>query len=215
MAEAPPTITVLAGTNGAGKSSLIGAFIRARGGDYYNPDETARELRARHPGLDQAEANGLAWALGREGLDAAIAERGDYVLETTLGGDTIPETLRAAAARGFRVTVWYIALSSVEEHVRRVKARARRGGHDIDERKIRERYTRSVENLVALLPALYELRVFDNSEPVDVAAQEPPKPRVLLHAKAGRVVELAELRTMPRWAKPIVAAALRAWPAPK
>jgi predicted ABC-type ATPase len=39
-----PRIYVLAGVNGAGKSSIGGATFRASGADYYNPDEAAREL---------------------------------------------------------------------------------------------------------------------------------------------------------------------------
>ncbi len=210
MADAPPTITVIAGTNGAGKSSLIGAFIRARGGAYYNPDEAARALREANPRLGELEANGLARTLGRQGLDAAIAHGRDFALETTLGGETIPARLGAATDRGLRVRVWHVGLSSPEEHVRRVKARARRGGHDIDERKIRERYTLSVENLVALLPDLDGLRVFDNSETVDVDAGERPRLRSLLHVRADSIVELADPRTMPDWAKPVVIAVLKA-----
>ena len=37
-------IYVIAGVNGAGKSSIGGAAFRAFGGDYYNPDEAARQL---------------------------------------------------------------------------------------------------------------------------------------------------------------------------
>ena len=54
------TITVLAGVNGAGKSSVAGAYIRQKGGDYYNPDEFTRSLLAQNPGLAPAEANSLA-----------------------------------------------------------------------------------------------------------------------------------------------------------
>jgi predicted ABC-type ATPase len=56
-----PRIYVLAGVNGAGKSSIGGAAIRASGADYYNPDEAARELMVTQPGLTLAEANAAAW----------------------------------------------------------------------------------------------------------------------------------------------------------
>lgn len=209
MTERIPAITVLAGANGAGKSSIIGEFIRQRGGTYYNPDEAARKLRAKYPDLDPQEANSLAWTLGKEGLEAAIAARLNYVIETTLGGNTIPALFGKAARDGFRITLWYIGLCSVEEHIRRVKARVQRGGHDIPEARIRERYVRSLENLVALMPQLYELKLFDNSETVNIANNEKPRLRTLLHLKAGRIIELADLGAMPEWAKPIIAAAKR------
>jgi predicted ABC-type ATPase len=53
----PAQIRVLAGVDGAGKSSIVGATIRDKGGEYYNPDEAEREIMAANPGLGQAEAN--------------------------------------------------------------------------------------------------------------------------------------------------------------
>lgn len=210
MTDRIPRITALAGTNGAGKSSIIGEFIRARGGTWYDPDAAARTLRAAHPDLPQEEANGLAWTLGREGLEAAIVNRTDYVFETTLGGDTIPALLRDAARQGIRVTIWYIGLDGADEHIRRVRARAARGGHDIDAAKIRERYDRSRENLVSLLPDLHELKLFDNSRTVDMATGEVPRPRPLLHFRAGRILDQVDPRTMPEWARPLAMAAFKA-----
>jgi predicted ABC-type ATPase len=55
-----PRLYVLAGVNGAGKSSIGGATIRASGADYFNPDEAARKLIAANPGLDQTKANAAA-----------------------------------------------------------------------------------------------------------------------------------------------------------
>jgi predicted ABC-type ATPase len=93
----------------------------------------------------------------------------------------------------------------------------RRGGHDIPETDIRRRYARSLENLVRLLPRLSELRVFDNSEDGDPSAGKTPRPRLLLHMKAGRIVapSRSAISSTPDWAKPILAAALRAHGAPR
>ena len=44
-----PRIYVIAGVNGAGKSSIGGAAFRAFGADYYNPDEAARASWAPTP----------------------------------------------------------------------------------------------------------------------------------------------------------------------
>ena len=42
--EKPPSIHVIAGVNGAGKSSIQGAAILEADGNYYNPDEAARKI---------------------------------------------------------------------------------------------------------------------------------------------------------------------------
>ncbi|MGH8587543.1 MAG: zeta toxin family protein [Gammaproteobacteria bacterium] len=157
-----PHIYVLAGVNGAGKSSIGGTAFRAFGADYYNPDEAARALMGANPGLSQSDANSAAWHQGKRLLEQAMARRLDFAFETTLGANTIPRLLGEAASQGIEVHVWYAGLSSPELHIERVRARVRKGGHDIPEADIRRRYQYSRLNLIHLLPKLTALRVYDN-----------------------------------------------------
>jgi predicted ABC-type ATPase len=205
----PPCIYVLAGTNGAGKSSLIGAVIEAQGVEFFNPDAAARLMRDRNPGISQAEANSAAWHQGRRLLERAISERLTYAFETTLGGATMTALLEHALAAGLEVRVWYVGLSSAELHVARVRARVARGGHDIPEADIRRRFDDGRLNLVRLLPRLTELRVYDNSEEADPRAGRAPSPVLLLHVVRGKIAGACALAQIPRWAKPIAAAALK------
>lgn len=204
------SIYVLAGTNGAGKSSIGGELLRAEGVQFYNPDDAARRLRAANPSLSAAEANGLAWQQGATLLQRAIAQKGSFAFETTLGGDTITRLLETAIDAGLQVHVWYAGLASVEQHVQRVKARVARGGHDIPEDTIRRRYVTSRLNLIRLLPRLASLRVYDNSAEGDPARGLKPQPVLVLHSDRGTIVGPADLSEAPAWAKPIVAAALNA-----
>lgn len=205
----PPCLYVLAGVNGAGKSSIGGAAIRSFGGEYFNPDEAARRLITANPGLDQTRANALAWHQGRRLLERAIAERLDFTLESTLGGSTIPQLLTRAAAEGFQVRIWYIGLANPEAHIARVRHRVRTGGHDIPESAIRRRWRHSRLNLLALLPVLTELRVYDNTEAADPAGEQAPLPTLVLHRVGVEIVSPSDLSNTPDWAKPIVAAALK------
>lgn len=202
------TITVLAGINGAGKSSVAGAYLRQAGGDYYNPDEFTRSLLVQNPGLDPDEANSLAWTRGKELLERAIAEGGDFVFETTLGANTIPRLLARAAREDMAVKMFFVGLASVEHHLRRVAARVADGGHDIPEAKIRQRWANSRLNLIALLPHLAELKVWDNSAEADLSTAAPA-PVLLLHLRAGKIIAPKNLSATPDWAKPVVAAALK------
>lgn len=206
---APPArLYVLAGVNGAGKSSVGGGAIRAFGGDYYNPDEAARVLMEANPGLDQVRANSVAWQQGKRLLERAIHERLDFAIETTLGGSTMMRLLIAAASLDIEVRVFYVGLSSAEAHIERVRQRVRLGGHDIPEADIRRRYRHSRLNLVRLMPSLTELRVYDNSAPGDPATGQAPRPVLVLHVKHGRIDGPPDLSATPEWAKPIVAAAV-------
>jgi len=205
----PSRIYVIAGVNGAGKSSIGGAAFRDLGGEYFNPDEAARELMSANPGLGQSEADIAAWRQGSVLLRQAIAERLDFAFETTLGGNTIPRLLAEAAAQGIGIYVWYAGLSSPELHIQRVRSRVRRGGHDIPEHAIRRRFEHSRLNLVALLPGLTALRVYDNSTEADPAAGKTPAPLPVLHMEYGRILNPNDLPQAPDWAKPIVAAAMK------
>jgi predicted ABC-type ATPase len=200
---------VIAGVNGAGKSSLAGQAFRQSGADYYNPDEAARRFRAANHSLTQAEANSAAWHEGVRLLKRAIDERLDFAFETTLGANTIPRLLSQAADLGIEIYVWYVGLESPELHIARVKSRVARGGHDISEADIRRRYEHSRLNLIDLLPALRALRIFDNSAEADPAVGQTPKPVLLLSMEARKILEPKDLSRTPAWAKPLVAAALK------
>jgi len=207
-AEQHPCIYVLAGTNGAGKSTVGGAAIRERGADYFNPDEAARRIRSVNPHISERDANTAAWQEGKRLLEKALASRLVFAFETTLGGQTMAGLLQRALAGGIEVRVWYVALKSPELHIARVRARVARGGHDIPDDKIRERYDRSRSNLIRVVPDLTELQLFDNSAEADPFTGSPPSPLRVLHMVHGRIVALCDLRQVPDWAKPIVATAM-------
>ena len=206
VAEPRGTITVLAGVNGAGKSSVAGAFLRDAGGDYYNPDEFTRQIIRQNPGIDPAEANSLAWTRGKELLERAIAEGADFAFETTLGANTISNLLLRAASEGMAVNICFVGLASVEHHLRRVAARVKAGGHDIAEKKIRERWENSRLNLIRLLPHVQEFVLWDNSAEADFKSHVP-KPVRLMSMKNGVITLPENVAETPEWAKPIIAAA--------
>ena len=214
---------MLAGTNGAGKSSLMGARLLQQGVEYFDTDHAAQpilsaNLFSGNPGISQVEANSAAWHEGKRLLERAIAEKLDFAFETTLGGKTIANLLDQALSQGIEVRIWYVGLEGVERHIARVRSRVAQGGHDIPEERIRERYIQSRINLIRLLPRLTELLLYDNSEEADPRLGTPgthgtpgaaPEPRLLLHLVRGQVRETCELIRVPEWAKSILAAALK------
>ncbi|HWK47804.1 MAG TPA: zeta toxin family protein [Stellaceae bacterium] len=211
--EAPkrPFILVLAGVNGAGKSSVGGGILVTHGLTWFNPDAFSRELMARS-GLRKEEAEGAAWAYGKATLEAAMANRTNFAFETTLGANTIPRLL-GEASETHDVIMIFCGLASVQMHIDRVKIRVGHGGHDIPEEKIRKRWESSRQNLIKLLPRLAHLQVFDNSKEAALGEDVPP-PVLVLEMKTGRLIypghdDAEALKATPEWAKPIVAAAFR------
>ena len=207
MARRPGRILVAAGTNGAGKSAIVGEFLAAKGGAYFNPDLVARELIQKGVPTEQANAN--AWKLGFNALQRAINNSEDFSFETTLGGNTIARELHQAIKARRKIYIWYVGLASPELHIARVRARVGRGGHEIPETKIRERYPKSLANLVSFIGAATEVHVFDNSAE---SADGLPQTMRVFRMRGERIIE-PDLETLmiqtPNWAKPVVAAAVK------
>jgi predicted ABC-type ATPase len=184
-------------------------MLVAAGTTYFNPDDAARRILSRNPTASQFQANSAAWYEGKRLLERAIHKGLYYAFETTLGGNTIAAILQRALSAGHEVRVVFVGLSSPELHIARVRARVATGGHDIPEDKIRARYDRSRENLIELMPNLTELRVYDNSGDADPLLGSTPQPLLILHVRERRIITMCDAAKVPRWAKAIVAAALR------
>lgn len=206
-----PFLYVLAGVNGAGKSSIGGHLLREAGLDWFNPDAWARQLRTELH-MAQADANAQAWAEGFQRLQAAIGERRNHAFETTLGGRSIAAILAEASAT-HDVLVWFCGLASPEQHLARVQARVQAGGHPISEADIRRRLPLALQNLSMLMPHLAQLQVYDNS--TDTApGGAVPDPQLVLQMEAGHLAwpepdDAAQLRLTPSWAVPLMEAALQ------
>lgn len=199
-------IIVAAGVNGAGKSTIIGKYIESAGGAYYNPDARTRALI--EGGLSEEQANARSWQEGYDALRQAIDANASFIFETTLGGRSIAAELFRALALGRDLTIHYVGLADVDLHIRRVAARVRRGGHDIPEQKIRERFTTSRENLLSFIGTNASIRAWDNSEE-DTDGR--PRPVEVMRIQANRLLYPGTVRALaatPGWAKALVRRAL-------
>ena len=126
-----------------------------------------------------------------------------------MGGRTVPAKIKAAA-KTHDVMIWFCGLSSPEQHIARVKARVAVGGHDIPEAKIRERYPAALENLIALMPYLVHLQVYDNSTEAEPRTAIPD-PVLVAEMVSGKLIwpdDLDSLEQTPEWAKPLLEAAM-------
>jgi predicted ABC-type ATPase len=78
-----------------------------------------------------------------------------------------------------------VTLRSPKLAVKRVKQRFEAGGHDVPEDKIRERWVRSLANLLTFLPMADSFTVWDNS--TDATTEEPP---ILLIDKENKGIQV-------------------------
>lgn len=149
------TYTIIAGVNGAGKSSLTGVLRQETNdlGVIVDVDKLAA-------------ANGgnnlLAGRLAVERIRSCLAKGICFTQETTLSGALTARTARQARDLGYTVRMYYVGLDSAEESLLRIAGRVRRGGHNIPEEDVRRRFAGRVKSLAAVLPYCDKATFFDN-----------------------------------------------------
>ncbi len=150
-----PTLHVVAGPNGCGKSTLTRTSSFS-GVEIIDPDAIARGV-----------ASGSPAHAGREALrrrQAALAAGRSHLLETTLAGSGILRHMAAARQEGWRIVLYYVSVASPDQALKRIRNRVALGGHDIPESDARRRFGRSHGNLPVAM-ALADLAVlYDNTD---------------------------------------------------
>jgi predicted ABC-type ATPase len=122
-----PRLTIIAGANGCGKSTLTS---RARFIDkipLLDPDAVSKALQPSVPGTS-------AVAAARQVLTSADKhiEKGEsFAVETTLSGKSYLQMMVEARIRGFEVVLVYIGTENVEINLARIRNRVLAGGHDV------------------------------------------------------------------------------------
>ena len=158
-----PRAVILAGINGAGKTTASRAILAdtLRLMTFVNADVIAQ-------GLSGFDVDAAAYEAGRimlERLRSLAAERADFAFETTSSGRAYVSWLRELVTAGYSTHMFYFWVRDAEFAIARVAARVRAGGHHVPPETVRQRYGRSVSNLFNLyLPHLTTWKVFDNSE---------------------------------------------------
>jgi len=158
-----PTIYVISGCNGAGKTTasftILPEILKVH--EFVNADEIAKGLSPFQPEKVSFEAGRIM--LSR--MDELITLKKDFAFETTLATRSYLSKLKMARKQGFRVVLVYFWLKSEELAIARVQLRVTEGGHNISLPVIRRRYQRGLHNLFHLyLDAVDEWLVVDNSE---------------------------------------------------
>ena len=124
----------------------------------------------------------------------ALGEKRSYLIETTLSGAGILRHMEVARSEGYRIVLHYVALSSPEHALDRIRNRVALGGHDVPEIDVRRRFLRSNSNLAIAAKLADEIVVYDNSK-----SERPHSMIAIFLGKANRVSD-----NVPVWAGPII-----------
>ena len=148
-----PEITVFAGPNGSGKTTIT-AISPHVVSPYINADEIKRSTYC----------SDLEAAQKAEEMRVQCIESGQsFSFETVLSTDRNMNLLKIARNKGYFIRGIYVLTASAELNVFRVQARLKSGGHGVPAEKIRSRYTKSVTNLSEFVELCDVCHIYDNT----------------------------------------------------
>lgn len=146
--SASPTVLVIGGVNGAGKTTAAESILRGELAieNFLNADLIARGLSPFDPTLADVAAGEIL--LRR--MDEFASQRQSFGLESTLSGRSLAKRLSELIKVRFQIHLVYVYVASSDIAVERVATRVRLHGHHVDESVIRRRYGVSLRNFFAL-----------------------------------------------------------------
>lgn len=158
-----PHVIVIAGANGAGKSTVAPSLLRDRLGvsEFVNADTLAQGLSAFSPEKVAISAGKIMLAR----LNVLAASGKDFAFETTLSTRSFVPRLKKMRENGYKFKLVFLWLASSELAINRVAERVRQGGHNIPQETIERRYEKGLHNFFELYQLLADSWYFyDNSD---------------------------------------------------
>ena len=141
-----PTIYLIAGCNGAGKTTFAKEFLpkEVKCLRFLNADEIARGLSPLKPSAGAVQAARLLL----QQIDEYLGKRETFALESTLSGRTYIRLFQIARHLGYTIELHYLWLAKPSQAIARVRQRVRMGGHNVPAVDIRRRFKRSLAHLL-------------------------------------------------------------------
>ncbi len=179
---------VLAGGNGAGKTTFYKHYLSKYGIKFLNADLIAKEIDPGRPEMASYEAATLAADIREELLLGGAT----FCFETVFSHESKIDFVGSAKSRGYTVILVYIHLTNAGLNEARVYQRTKEGGHGVPADKIRSRIPRTMKLVKTALPIVDEAWILDNSSEKDRFKQ-------IVVVKEGRYY--FKVNPLPDWVK--------------
>jgi predicted ABC-type ATPase len=156
------SLDLVAGPNGAGKTTFVTRTLAHQlppGIAFVNADQIARSVWPDDPDAHAYEAAQIA----QDTRDRLIDTGRSFIAETVFSHPSKLKLIDEAKAHGFIVVLHVLMVPSVDTSIARVARRAAAGGHDVPDRKVRDRWERVWPLLAQAALQADEANIYDNS----------------------------------------------------
>jgi len=182
---------ILAGGNGAGKTTFYNLFLAPIGVKLVNADVIAKAISPENPEKVSYAAAEVAEQIRERLLQQGIS----FCFETVFSHVSKIDFVASAKAQGYEIVLVYIHLESSELNEARVYQRVTEGGHSVPADKIHSRIPRTMKHIGTVLQLIDEARLLENSY------RDNPFQQV---ACVKRGIRHSTIDPLPSWAKEIL-----------
>lgn len=127
----------------------------------FDGDLLAFNLRKKHPDWIERWISGTVASELQKQKDEAISQHKDFAFETNFSNDLILNMIGEFKEAGYKITLLYFGLGSLEESTTRVMQRKMFGGHDVANEIIEYNFSEGIKRVQQ------NLHLFDNMMFVD------------------------------------------------
>ncbi|RFC39223.1 MAG: putative ABC-type ATPase [Candidatus Nitrotoga sp. LAW] len=182
---------LLAGGNGAGKSTFYRMYLEPKGMPFVNADLLARQLFP-----DESEARSYEAAIIAGEIRAQFLQEGrTFCFETVFSHPSKIDFIAQAKVMGYEVILVFIHLRDIALNHARIAQRVIEGGHYVPAEKVNSRIPRTLAHIQQTLSLCDYVYILDNSRADDPFQQIA----VLRHGQ----LEIAK-QPLAEWSKVIL-----------
>ena len=196
MNDRKPTLCIVAGPNGSGKTTTTIQLLNdewTADSIYINPDNIAQETfgdwNSKNSILKAAE---LATKLRYD----CLQQGRNFVFETVFSSPEKLEFLQKAKDAGYFIRLFYVCTSTPKINVARITQRYLDGGHEVPISKVISRYYKSLLNAAKAISFVDRAYVYDNSI-------DNQLPRLLFRTTDGQLFK-QYTDDIPEWAELLI-----------
>lgn len=170
----------IAGPNGAGKTTFALRYLPRIAGcrNFVNADLIAYGISP----FDSLSAQYEAGCIFLRQIYANIDKRVDFAFETTLAGRSHINMLKKLRQDGWQIVLFFLWIPDAAFSKRRIRERAKHGGHNIPDNAIYRRFPRIMQNFIKIyIPLCDKVICYGNSrpDPVPVFRQDSKGKHIL------------------------------------